>query len=123
MVKEETQAILTGLEGAACYASLPQPEQVAPHLFLAELGGGSAVMRGQSTHRLDVDLLRSLSQSGQGHVLYHPRTQWRHGGFLSLKFRRPTSIRRSKGYPHPFYDFPSWSSAKPFRPTTDSERR
>ena len=30
---------MTGLERAACHASLAQAEQVAPHLFLAELIG------------------------------------------------------------------------------------
>src|SRR5271157_1846068 len=101
MAIEETQAILTGLEGAACHSSLPQAEQVAPHFFIAELVGRAAVMRGQSAHRLDVDLLRSLSQSGQGHVLDHPHTQWRHGGLLSSKLRRASSARRSKGYVQP----------------------
>src|SRR5271165_4859032 len=33
---EETQPVMTGLEGAACHASLAQAEQVAPHLFLTE---------------------------------------------------------------------------------------
>src|SRR3954469_12859430 len=35
-----------------------------------------------------VERLRSSSQPGQGHVLDHPRTQWRHGGLLSLMRRR-----------------------------------
>jgi hypothetical protein len=45
------------------------------------------VMRSQPTHRLYVDLLCSLSQSGQDHVIDHPRTLWRPGGLLSLVFR------------------------------------
>src|SRR3954469_10605075 len=45
-------------------------------------------MRRQLADRLDVELLRSSSQPGQDHVLDHPRTQWRHGGLLSLMVRR-----------------------------------
>src|SRR4051812_49100563 len=45
-------------------------------------------MRRQLADRLDVERLRSSSQPGQGHVLDHPRTQWRHGGLLSLMHRR-----------------------------------
>src|SRR3954465_914754 len=45
-------------------------------------------MRRQLADRLDVERLRSSSQPGQGHVLDHPRTQWRHGGLLSLMRRR-----------------------------------
>lgn len=39
VVVEETQAVLAGLEGAACNRSLAQAEQVGSHLFLAELIG------------------------------------------------------------------------------------
>src|SRR5271165_2294518 len=74
VVVEEAKAVLTGLEGAACHALLAQAEQVTPHLFLAELIGRAAVMRGQPAYCLDVDLPRSLSQPGQGHILDHPRT-------------------------------------------------
>jgi hypothetical protein len=35
-----------------------------------------------------VELPRPFSQSGQDHVIDHPRTLWRHGGILSLMFRR-----------------------------------
>ena len=59
-------------------------------------------MRSQPAHRLGVELLRPQSQSGQGHVLDHPRTQWRHGGLLSLMFRRAASSPAgSKGYTCP----------------------
>jgi hypothetical protein len=54
--------------------TLAQAEQVATNFFLAEQIGRSAVMRGQSAHRLDVGLLRCVSQSGQAHILDHPRT-------------------------------------------------
>src|SRR5580692_10254697 len=39
MAVEETQAVLTGFEGAACHPSLAQTEQVASHLFLTQLIG------------------------------------------------------------------------------------
>jgi len=91
MLVEETQAVMTGLEGAAGHSSLAQAEQVAPHLFLAEQVGRAAVMRRQPAHRLDVELPRPFSQSGRDHVIDHPRTLWRHGGLLSLMFRRPAS--------------------------------
>src|SRR4051812_18085463 len=59
-------------------------------------------MRRQLADRLDVERLRSSSQPGQDHVLDHPRTQWRHGGLLSLMRRRarapPTA---STKYPPP----------------------
>ena len=82
---------MTGLEGAACRAPLAQAEQVTPHLFLTEQIGRAAVMRRQPAHRLDVELPRPLSQSGQDHVLDHPRTLWRHGGLLSVMVRRAAS--------------------------------
>src|SRR5271165_6109199 len=47
-------------------------------------------MCSQPAHRLDIELPRPFSQSGQYHVLDHPRTLWRHGGLLSLMFRRTT---------------------------------
>jgi hypothetical protein len=78
---------MTRPEGAASHPLLAQAEQVAPHLFLAEQVGRAVVMRSQPTHRLYVDLLRSPSQSGQDHVIDHPRTLWRHGSLLSLMFR------------------------------------
>jgi hypothetical protein len=71
---EKAQAILAGLEGAACRPLLAQAEKIGSHLFLAELIGRAAVMRRQPIHRLGVDLLCPLSQSGQGHVLDHPLT-------------------------------------------------
>src|SRR6185436_20920453 len=80
---EETQTVLSGLECAARHAALTQVKQVGPHLLLAQLIRRAAVMRSQPAHRLDVDFLRPDSQSGQGHVLNHPRTQWQHGGLLS----------------------------------------
>ena len=82
---------MTDLEGAACHASLAQAEQVVPHLFFAEQIGRAVVMRSQPAHRLDVDLPRPFRQSGQDHVIDHPRTLWRHGGLLSLMFRRAAS--------------------------------
>src|SRR3984885_14003869 len=82
---------MTGLEGAAGHASLAQAEQVAPHLILTELIGWATVMCGQLAHRRDVELPRPFSQSGQDHVIDHPRTLWRHGGLLSLMLRRPAS--------------------------------
>src|SRR5271166_289601 len=85
---KETQAVLAGLEGAACHPSLAQAEQVAPDLFLAELIGRAPVMRSQPAYCLDVDLPRSLSQPGQDHVLDYPRTWWRHSGLFSLMVRR-----------------------------------
>src|ERR1700692_4659602 len=83
----ETESVMTGLEGAASHPSLTQGEQVAPNLFLAEQIRRAAVVRGQPTHRMNVELPSSPSQPGQDHVLDHPRTLWRHGGLLSLMFR------------------------------------
>src|SRR5260370_31082100 len=77
---------MIGLEGAACRPSLAQAEQVGPHLSLTEQMGRAAVMRSQPAHRLDIELPRPFSRSGQDHVIDHPRTLWRHGGLLSLMF-------------------------------------
>jgi len=87
----ETQPVMTGLEGAARHIPLAHAEQVAPHRFFAEQIGRAAVMRRQPAHRLDVQLPRPFSQSGQDHVIDHPRTLWRHGGLLSVMFRRAAS--------------------------------
>ena len=48
VVIEKAQAVLSGLEGAACNPSLAQVEQVGPNLFLAELIGRAAIMRGKA---------------------------------------------------------------------------
>src|ERR1700674_1963245 len=104
MAVEETQAVLAGLEGAACNPPLAQVEQVGPNLFLAELIGRAAVMLGQLVNSPDIDLTRSRGQPGQGHVLNHPHTQWRHGGLLSLMVRRATArppARKDTSSPHP----------------------
>src|SRR5271166_364079 len=74
MAIEETQPVLVDLERAAGCPALAQAEQVAPHLFLAELVRRTPVMRSQLAYRLDVDLLRPEGQPGQRHVLDHPRT-------------------------------------------------
>jgi hypothetical protein len=71
---EKAQAVLAGLEGAARRAALAQAEQIGPHLLLAELVRRAVVMRRQPAYRLDVDIPRSLGQTGQDHVLDHPRT-------------------------------------------------
>src|ERR1700690_3916913 len=104
MAVEETQTVLAGLEGAACNPPLAQVEQVGPNLFLAELIGRAAVMLGQLVNSPDIDLTRSRGQPGQGHVLNHPHTQWRHGGLLSLMVRRATArppARKDTSSPHP----------------------
>jgi hypothetical protein len=64
-VVEEAQAVLTGLEGAACNPSLAQTEQIGPHFFLAELIGRAAVMLGQPIYGPGVDLLRPHSQAAR----------------------------------------------------------
>src|SRR3954453_668676 len=93
MMIQEPQPILADLERAAGRAVLAQAKPVGPYLFLAELVRRTSIMRRQLADRLDVELLRSSSQPGQDHVLDHPRTQWRHGGLLSLMVRRALSRR------------------------------
>src|SRR3954462_11061605 len=80
--------MLADFERAAGCAVLAQAKQVGSYFLLAELVRRTAIMRRQLADRLDVERLRSSSQPGQGHVLDHPRTQWRHGGLLSLMRRR-----------------------------------
>src|SRR3954469_18387818 len=75
-----------------------------------------------------VERLRSSSQPGQGHVLDHPRTQWRHGGLLSLMRRRARARPTASTKYTPSATTPAFTtralgeapahSAKPFRPTT-----
>jgi hypothetical protein len=74
MMIQEPQPILADFERAAGRAVLAQAEQVGPYFLFAELVRRAPVMRRQLANRLDVDLLRSSSQPGQGHVLDHPRT-------------------------------------------------
>jgi hypothetical protein len=71
---EKAQAVVAGLEGATGCPALAQAEQIGPHFLFAELIGRAAVMRRQPAYRVDVDAPCALSQTGQDHVLDHPRT-------------------------------------------------
>src|SRR4051812_2958940 len=82
-------------------------------------------MRRQLADRLDVERLRSSSQPGQGHVLDHPRTQWRHGGLLSLMRRRararPTaSTKYTPSATTPAFTTRALGEAVPSNPTISS---
>jgi hypothetical protein len=84
---QELDPAVIGLERAERQAALAQPEQVNAHLFLAQLVGRPAVVRGKPAHPIQIDTLGARRQPGRPHVLCHPLAQSCHRGLLSREVR------------------------------------
>jgi len=69
---EELDAAVIGFERAERDAALTQPKQVPAPVCLAQLIRRTAVVRGKTTDRVDVDGPRRRRQPGRLHVSDHP---------------------------------------------------